>query len=252
MTGSGGAERPRRCCRAQPDHDTPEAAAEAPQTGARGGDDEGQQPGLRLGWIGYHLRQPAPDRPEQRQTGQQRDHFARQQRQRCEDAAAEHAGQAEERPAGHLLNDDQLGRRGRIVRAQYYRPAEELPGERDYRRRRSQTRGLKGLTETIRGTVVDFWLGAEGWAFGSYRGADEVRLNGARHLQEIYTRADPHYSDRATVPVLWDKATGTIVNNESADILRMLSLGFGDLARGEIDLYPAPLRLDIDALNAEI
>lgn len=113
-------------------------------------------------------------------------------------------------------------------------------------------RRLKGLIEAIGVTVVDPRLGAEGWAFGGYPGSEEDRLNGARHLHEIYTRADPRYTGRATVPVLWDKATGTIVNNESADILRMLNSGFGDLARGEIDLYPAPLRTDIDALNAEI
>nr|WP_306467233.1 glutathione S-transferase C-terminal domain-containing protein [Limimaricola sp. G21655-S1] len=207
---------------------------------------------MRFLQIGQHLRRPTSHGTDQRQTRQQRDHFARQQRQHCEDAAAEHAGQAEERPTGHLLDEDRLGRRGRTVRAQHYRAAEELPGERDYRQRRYQTRGLKGLTETIEVTVVDLWLGAEGWAFGGYPGADDDRLNGARHLQEIYIRADPHYTGRATVTVLWDKATGTMVNNESTDILRMLNSGFGDLARGEIDLYPAPLRLDIDALNTEI
>ncbi|PHP28668.1 glutathione S-transferase family protein [Limimaricola cinnabarinus] len=113
-------------------------------------------------------------------------------------------------------------------------------------------RRLKGLTESIGVTVVDPRLGAQGWAFGGYPGADEDRLNGARHMHEIYTRADPCYTGRATVPVLWDNATGTIVNNESADILRMLNSGFGELAQGGIDLYPEPLRTEIDALNAEI
>lgn len=113
-------------------------------------------------------------------------------------------------------------------------------------------RRLKGLEDAIGITIVDPRLGAEGWAFGGYPGAGEDRLNGARHLHEIYTRADPHYTGRATVPVLWDTRTGTIVSNESADILRMLNLGFGDLARDGIDLYPHALRAEIDALNAEI
>ena len=71
-------------------------------------------------------------------------------------------------------------------------------------------------------------------------------------MHEIYTRADPTISGRATVPVLWDKKRGTIVNNESADILRMLNSGFGELADHSIDLYPADLREDIDALNDRI
>ncbi len=63
-------------------------------------------------------------------------------------------------------------------------------------------------------------------------------MNGAAHLHEIYTAADPHHTGRPTVPVLWDKRRRTIVNNESADILRMFNTGFGDFARGDIDLYP--------------
>lgn len=77
-------------------------------------------------------------------------------------------------------------------------------------------------------------------------------MNGATHLHELYTRADPQISGRATVPVLWDKKRGTIVNNESADILRMLNSGFGALADGTIDLYPEDLRSEIDALNDDL
>ena len=76
-------------------------------------------------------------------------------------------------------------------------------------------------------------------------------LHNATYMHEIYTRADPHVSGRATVPVLWDKHTDTLVNNESADILRMLNSGFGDLASGP-DLYPEALRSEIDALNDAI
>ena len=71
-------------------------------------------------------------------------------------------------------------------------------------------------------------------------------------MNEIYTSADPHFTGRATVPVLWDKQRNTIVNNESADILRMLNTGFGDLPDNTIDLYPEDLRAEIDALNDAI
>ncbi len=112
-------------------------------------------------------------------------------------------------------------------------------------------RKLKGLDGVISVSVVNPVLTREGWTFGGYPLATEDPFNGATYMHEIYTRADPHFTGRATVPVLWDKATGTIVNNESADILRILNSGFGDLASGP-DLYPEALRAQIDALNAEI
>lgn len=107
-------------------------------------------------------------------------------------------------------------------------------------------RRLKGLDTVISLSIVEPELGAQGWRFAA---PDPV--TGATWLHEIYTAADPHVNGRATVPVLWDKATGAIVSNESADILRMMNAGFGELASGP-DLYPAPLRTGIDALNAEI
>ena len=70
----------------------------------------------------------------------------------------------------------------------------------------------------------------EGWRFGDYPGATRDAVNGATYLHEIYTRADPHYTGRATVPALWDRERGTIVNNELADLLRMFNSGFGALA----------------------
>ena len=112
-------------------------------------------------------------------------------------------------------------------------------------------RKLKGLEQVISVSVVNPSLGDQGWAFGGYPGTEADEINGASFMHEIYTKADPHYTGRATVPVLWDKHLGTIVNNESADIVRMLNAGFGDLASGP-DLYPQALRADIDALNAEI
>ncbi len=92
----------------------------------------------------------------------------------------------------------------------------------------------------------------EGWHFGDYPGADRDTLNQAEWLHQLYTRADARFTGRATVPVLWDKKTHTIVNNESADIVRMFNNGFGELANQTLDLYPLPLRDEIDRLNAEI
>lgn len=113
-------------------------------------------------------------------------------------------------------------------------------------------RALKKLDGAISVSVVEPALSDQGWRFGDYPGSDFDTLNGATYMHEIYTRADPVYTGRATVPVLWDKKRGTIVNNESADILRMLNSGFGPLADNSIDLYPEDLRDDIDALNERI
>jgi putative glutathione S-transferase len=71
-------------------------------------------------------------------------------------------------------------------------------------------------------------------------------------LYEIYLRADPNYSGRVTVPVLWDKKQQTIVSNESADIIRMLNSAFDEFGDASLDFYPAELRDEIDALNAVI
>ena len=113
-------------------------------------------------------------------------------------------------------------------------------------------RKLKGLENVISVSVVEPELAAQGWRFGDYPGSNRDQLNGATYLHEIYTRADPKFSGRATVPVLWDKKRGTIVNNESADILRMLNSGFGELADTTHDLYPEDLREEIDALNVRM
>jgi putative glutathione S-transferase len=112
-------------------------------------------------------------------------------------------------------------------------------------------RKLKKLESVISVTVVEPELSAEGWKFA----ADDVGkdiLGGARYLHEIYSKVDPQITGRATVPVLWDKKTGTIVNNESADIVRMFNNGFGALADETTDLYPEALRSDIDALNERV
>jgi putative glutathione S-transferase len=112
-------------------------------------------------------------------------------------------------------------------------------------------RKLKRLEDVVSVAIVEPVMTDEGWRFGDYPNANRDEVNGATYLHEIYTRADPHYTGRATVPALWDKERRTIVNNESADLLRMFNSGFGALANG-IDLYPEALRAEIDALNDEV
>ncbi|WP_028030202.1 glutathione S-transferase family protein [Gemmobacter nectariphilus] len=107
-------------------------------------------------------------------------------------------------------------------------------------------RKLKGLEDVVSLTVVEPEIGDQGWRFAA---PDPV--NGASYMHQIYTQADPVYTGRATVPVLWDKASGTIVSNESAEILRMFDTGFGNLASGPV-LCPDDLRDQIDALNDRI
>ena len=113
-------------------------------------------------------------------------------------------------------------------------------------------RKLKALTDVISVSIVEPALADQGWRFGDYPGASRDDLNGATYMHELYTRAAPTFTGRATVPVLWDKERKTIVNNESADILRMLNSGFGTLGDERVDLYPEALRAEIDALNERI
>lgn len=111
---------------------------------------------------------------------------------------------------------------------------------------------LKGLEHAIEVRVVDPRLTDQGWAFTGELGTDLDDINGARHMHELYTRADPAYTGRATVPVLWDRARGTIVNNESADIVQILDSDFGAVARNAIDLRPAALLDAIETANARL
>jgi putative glutathione S-transferase len=91
-------------------------------------------------------------------------------------------------------------------------------------------RKLKRLEDVVSVAIVEPMMTDEGWRFGDYPAADRDAVNGATYLHEIYTRADPHFTGRATVPALWDKQRRTIVNNESADLLRTFNSGFGALA----------------------
>jgi glutathionyl-hydroquinone reductase len=113
-------------------------------------------------------------------------------------------------------------------------------------------RKLKGLEALIPVTVVNPVLTSEGWSFGGYPGADADPLHGASHLHQLYTHADASYTGRATVPLLWDTQTDTVVSNESADILRMFDTAFAALVPGRPDLYPADIAAEIDALNEKV
>ncbi len=111
-------------------------------------------------------------------------------------------------------------------------------------------RRLMGLEDAIGISFVDPIRDERGWAFTGGRYIDDV--NGFAFLSEAYMATDPAYAARVTVPVLWDKESGVIVSNESADILRMLSTVFAPLAEHPVDLYPEALRGEIGALNYKI
>jgi glutathionyl-hydroquinone reductase len=111
-------------------------------------------------------------------------------------------------------------------------------------------RRLKGLEDVVGMSVVDPVRDERGWAFTGGEFVDEV--NGFEFLSEAYDRTEPDYDGRWSVPVLWDKQTGRIVCNESGRVLRMFDQGFGDLADDSYDLFPEPIRDEIDELNARI
>ncbi len=108
-------------------------------------------------------------------------------------------------------------------------------------------RKLKRLEDVISMSVVDPVIAEGGWAFrDDYTDA----VNGFAFLRDAYLRAKPDYSGRVTVPVLWDKRTGRIVNNESSEIIRMLNSEFNAFTPVQTDFYPVALRREIDAVNA--
>ncbi len=113
-------------------------------------------------------------------------------------------------------------------------------------------RALKGLEAMIDVSVVHWLMRDTGWTFAEGPGVVPDPIGGADYLHEVYTRADPHYSGRVTVPVLWDKTQGTIVSNESSEIIRMLNTAFDGIGAKPGDFYPQALRAEIDALNERI
>lgn len=113
-------------------------------------------------------------------------------------------------------------------------------------------RKLKQLEEVISVAIVHHRMGENGWTFLAEDGATGDTLYGLDFLHQVYTKADPGYSGRVTVPVLWDKKEETIVSNESPEIIRMLNSAFDAWGDATLDLYPEPLREEIDAVNARV
>lgn len=114
-------------------------------------------------------------------------------------------------------------------------------------------RALKGLTDHISVSVVHPDMLGEGWSFETDEdGATGDHLYGNSHAHQIYTRADPSYSGRVTVPILWDRVQETIVSNESAEIIRMFNSAFDEITGNELDFWPEELREPIEAVNARI
>jgi putative glutathione S-transferase len=113
-------------------------------------------------------------------------------------------------------------------------------------------RALKGLEQIVPISVTHWLMGEQGWSFAQGEGVVSDALFSSRYLHEIYTRADPTYTGKVTVPVLWDQHTQTVVNNESAEIIRMFSGAFDGVGAKPGNYYPQHLRPEIDALNARI
>jgi len=106
-------------------------------------------------------------------------------------------------------------------------------------------RQLKGLTDTITLSIVDPEIDQDGWVFSEGTACLPDTVNHAHYLRDIYLKAEPHYTGKVTVPVLWDKQTATIVSNESRDIIRMFDTEFAAFASGA-NFYPSELQAAID------
>jgi putative glutathione S-transferase len=115
-------------------------------------------------------------------------------------------------------------------------------------------RKLKGLEDAIGLSAVGSFMGDDGWAFYDEPGVIPDTVNGARYLREVYVKADSNYTGRVTTPVLWDKETGTIVNNESRDIIRMFDHEFDAMpgAKLNVDFCPEGLREEVDRTLDEL
>lgn len=113
-------------------------------------------------------------------------------------------------------------------------------------------RTLKGLEDAISFSVTHWLMAEEGWTFHPGPGVIPDPNEGVTRMHELYARSDAAYSGRVTVPVLWDKQTRQIVNNESADIIRMLNSAFDGVGAKPGDYYPAELRAEIDAVNDRV
>ena len=113
-------------------------------------------------------------------------------------------------------------------------------------------RSVKGLEDMISVSVVHWLMRGEGWTFADGPGVVPDTVNGAERLYEVYVKAEPGYTGRVTVPVLWDRKRATIVNNESSEIIRMFNAAFDGLGARPGDYYPEALRPEIDEINARV
>ncbi len=111
-------------------------------------------------------------------------------------------------------------------------------------------RVLKGLEDVIEVAVVDPLMPPESWVFSDGEGCTPEPVHGFGSLAEVYHRAAPDFAGVVTVPVLYDRLRDTIVNNESAEIIRMFNNAFDAFGRADLDLYPDDLRTEIDRINA--
>ena len=117
-------------------------------------------------------------------------------------------------------------------------------------------RTLKRLEDAVSLSIVDPFMGEDGWWFSDAPGAIPDFVNDSTFLRDVYLKADQSFTGRVTVPVLWDRVTGTIVNNESADIIRIFNTAFDGTGDGignpDADFYPADLRDEIEAVNDRV
>jgi len=113
-------------------------------------------------------------------------------------------------------------------------------------------RKLKKLDDVISVSVVDYENGKNGWEFKKREGATGDNLYDLQYLYELYLKADPNFTGRVSVPVLWDKEKETIVSNDSGNIMRMFNSAFDSITGLTLDFYPKELRSEIDDLNQRI
>ncbi len=111
-------------------------------------------------------------------------------------------------------------------------------------------RKLKKLDKVISMSIVSPLMLENGWQFDNYPESTPDTINQVKFLHQIYTKADPNYTGRVTVPILWDKKQNTIVNNESSEIIRMLNSEFNEFADSTMDFYPLEYAEKIDEINA--
>ncbi len=113
-------------------------------------------------------------------------------------------------------------------------------------------RKLKGLESLIGVSHTSPLMRENGWTYHVDEGSSGDAVNGVEYHHQLYTLADPEYTGRVTVPALWDKRDGRIVNNESSELVRMLNGAFDELTGNRLDFYPEDLRETIDAVNADV